>query len=73
MLHSTHGLGDPGFTGKGKRFANDIIDRTSCSGFISEDSNASELELSSSDEENLQTKKKSAEPKTSVNSAMKLH
>lgn len=97
MLSITQGLGDPGFRGQGKRFMDDLIDHTGTGGTeggieqadeFSDDSNASDLDVSSSEEnifpnehdsdkgkrnQNHSRKDSKSSPKISVNSALKLH
>ena len=79
QIESTHGLGDPGFS-KGKKFTDDILQRTGDlheHAFFSEDSQASELDNTSSDDEasgqKMLAKRKGMRTKYQINSAMKLH
>ena len=54
MLSMTHGCGDPGFRGKGKKFIGDISQNGGDEGdidYFSDESNASEYDLSSSENE----------------------
>ena len=85
-MSMTQGLGEPGFKGLGKRFVDDIFERPGIEGDLaqfSDDSNASEMDISSSDEDknpDIMTSKPKAEnrgrkkhSKFSMNSALKLH
>jgi hypothetical protein len=60
MMTLTQGIGDPGFRGRGKRFVDDILDRTGAGGTeggifdidqFSDDSNVSDLDISSSEDD----------------------